>query len=188
MDKILIRAIIVVSVLIPVVVAAMLFLPFKLAIGDQEWVRSLPAFNAGINSLTTIILVFALIAIKSGKITLHKYLMLSCLLLGALFLSAYVTYHASVSSTIFGDIDHDGVLNEMERLEAGSSRIGYLTLLFTHIVFSIAVVPFVLMAFYYALVGKISAHKKLVKFTFPIWLYVSITGVLVYLMISPYYL
>ncbi|HCX21466.1 MAG: hypothetical protein CMB80_09970 [Flammeovirgaceae bacterium] len=187
-NKTYLRVIQVVSLVIPIVVAILLFAPFNLALGDQAWVRALPGVNAIINSLTSILLISALIAIKKKNITLHRNLMLSALVLGTLFLVSYVLYHASTTSTVFGDMDHDGVLSEVESAELGSMRGIYLFTLLSHIGLSIVVVPFVLLAFYYALSNQISKHQKIVKYTFPVWLYVSVTGVLVYLMISPYYL
>lgn len=186
-NKTYLRIIQVVSVVIPIVVAILLFAPFNLSLGDQGWVKALPGVNAIINTLTTVLLVFALIAIKSNNIKLHRALMLSALVLGTLFLVSYVIYHASTTSIVFGDVDHNGVLSETERLELGSMRTIYLITLLSHIGLSIVVVPFVLLAFYYALSNQIEKHKKIVKYTYPVWLYVSVTGVLVYLMISPYY-
>ncbi|WP_421869003.1 DUF420 domain-containing protein [Marinoscillum sp.] len=187
-NKTYLRVIQIVSVVIPVVVAVLLFAPINLSLGDQGWVRALPGVNAVINSLTAVLLIAALIAIKKKNIRLHRTLMLSALVLGTLFLVSYVIYHASTTSTVFGDVDHDGVLSSAEKAELGSMRGIYLFTLLSHIGLSIVVVPFVLLAFYYALSNQISRHQKIVKYTFPVWLYVSITGVLVYLMISPYYL
>lgn len=187
-NKTYLRVIQIVSVVIPVVVAVLLFAPFNLSLGDQGWVRALPGVNAVINSLTAVLLIAALMAIKKKNIRLHRTLMLSALVLGTMFLVSYVIYHASTTSTIFGDVDHDGVLSSAEKAQLGSMRGIYLFTLLSHIGLSIVVVPFVLLAFYYALSNQISRHQKIVKYTFPVWLYVSITGVLVYLMISPYYL
>ncbi|MEQ8471021.1 MAG: DUF420 domain-containing protein [Marinoscillum sp.] len=186
-NKTYLRVIQIVSVLIPLVVAFLLFAPFNLNLEGQSWIKSLPSFNAVINSLTSVLLVAALIAIKSKKIALHRNLMLTALMLGVLFLLSYVLYHASSSSTIYGDLNHDGLLDITEKESLGSMRTIYLSTLLSHIGFSIVVVPFVLLAFYYALSNQISKHQKIVKYTFPIWLYVSVTGVIVYLMISPYY-
>lgn len=187
-NKTYLRIIQIVSVVIPVVVAVLLFAPFNLSLGDQEWVKKLPAANAVINSLTAVLLLAALIAIKRGNIPLHRNLMLSGLVLGTLFLVSYVLYHASTTSTVFGDLNHDGLLDGAEKLTVGSMRSVYIVVLLSHIGLSIVVVPFVLLAFYYALSNQISKHQKIVKYTFPVWLYVSITGVIVYFMISPYYL
>ncbi len=176
-----------VSILIPVVVAFLILFPGKLSF-TGSWVYSLPGIHATVNSLTAIILILALVAIKKGNVRLHRSLMFSALFMGVLFLVSYIIYHSSVDSVKFGDLDHDGVVSESERITAGSSRIVYFVVLASHILFSIAVVPFVLMAFYYALTDQITKHKKMVKFTYPVWLYVSITGVIVYFMIEPYYL
>ena len=187
-NKTYLQVIKIVSIAIPVVVAILLFAPFNLALGDQAWVRSLPTVNAVINSVTSLLLLAALVAIKRKNITLHRNLMLIALVLGTFFLVSYVIYHASTTSTVFGDINHDGVLSDTEKEELGGMRGVYLFILLSHIGLSIVVVPFVLLAFYFALSNQIKKHQKIVKYTFPVWLYVSVTGVLVYLMISPYYL
>jgi len=186
-NKASLRLITVVSIVIPLAVAVLIFLPQKENFLG-EWVRSVPAFNAIINSLTSIVLVTALIAIKKGDVLLHKRLMMSAFLLGAIFLIAYILYHLTVPSTKYGDVNGDGMVDGTELLAVGSLRYLYYFVLLSHILLSIIVVPLVLMAFYYALTEKIEKHKKLVKFTFPIWLYVSVTGVLTYILISPFYL
>ena len=176
-----------ISILIPVLVTFLVLFPGKLSfVGD--WVKLLPGAHAFINSITTVLLIAALIAIKKQNMRLHRGLMITALFMGVLFLISYVIYHSSVESVKFGDMNHDGSLSEMELAQLGSSRTLYLSILASHILLSILVVPFVLMAFYYALINQISKHKKIVKFTFPVWLYVSITGVIVYFMIEPYYL
>ncbi len=176
-----------VSILIPVVVAFLILFPGKLSF-TGSWVYALPGIHAAVNSITAIILILALMAIKKGNVKLHRALMFSALFMGVLFLVSYIIYHSSVESVKFGDMDHDGVVSDTEKFEAGLSRMVYLIVLASHILFSIAVVPFVLMAFYYALTDQIVKHRKMVKYTFPVWLYVSITGVIVYFMIEPYYL
>lgn len=175
-----------VSIAIPAVVTFLILFPGKLSFAG-DWVKLLPGIHATINSVTALILVGAFIAIKKGNITLHRTLMFTALFLGVLFLVSYILYHSSVDSVKFGDIDHDGQLSESELAEMGNSRMVYLAILASHILLSILVVPFVLLAFYYALTDKIVKHKRMVKFTFPVWLYVSITGVIVYYMIKPYY-
>ncbi len=187
-EKGYLKVIIGISMVIPLAVAILILTPFKTGLGESEWIRSLPGLHAVINSLTAVFLIGAVIAIKRGNTVLHKRLMLVCFLLGSLFLASYILYHSSVPTTIYGDVNHDGELNSNELLELGLWRTIYLFTLFTHILLSIVVVPFVLFAFYYALTDQLTKHKRIVKGTFPIWLYVSITGVLVYLMISPYYL
>ena len=174
-----------ISVVIPLAVAALILLPQKIDAGS--WVYFLPDLNAVINSLTSVLLILAFVMIKRGNIAAHRTLMLSGLVLGFIFLLSYIVYHASVDSVKFGDLNADGVLSEAEKLQVGGTRSIYLFFLASHILLSIVVVPFVLFAFYFALSGKIERHKKIVKFTFPVWLYVSVTGVIVYFMISQYY-
>lgn len=159
------------SIAIPLAVAVLLSLPTKLNLG--EWVYNLPHAIGVINTLTAICLIVAFVAIKLKNIKLHQRMNSSAFILGAIFLVLYVLYHASAESTPFGG--------------EGAVRSVYYFLLISHILLSIGVVPLVLLAFYYALNGMIDKHKKIVKYTFPIWLYVSVTGVTVYLMISPYY-
>ncbi|MHA7102184.1 DUF420 domain-containing protein [Roseivirga pacifica] len=161
----------VLSVAIPVAVAVLLGLPTKLDLGD--WVYTLPHIIGAVNTLTAICLLVAFIAVKKKRIDAHKRFNSLAFILGAIFLVLYVLYHASAASTPFGG---EGIVRPI-----------YYFLLISHIVLSIGVVPLVLLAFYYALNGMIDKHKKIVKYTFPIWFYVSVTGVTVYLMISPYY-
>ena len=177
--------IIILSIVIPALVGVLFLTSFKLPLGS--FVKYIPAFNAIINSLTAISLILAVIVIKKGNERVHKLLVLFSFVLGALFLLSYVVYHSSVITTIYGDIDKDGVLSIIEREELGSMRLVYLFILFSHILLSIIVIPFVLFAVYYGLENNRLKHRKVVKYTFPIWLYVSVTGVIIYLMISPYY-
>jgi len=174
-----------VSVLVPVLVAILFFTPAKLSLGG--FVYALPHLHAGINSATTLVLVAALIAIKSGSIDWHKSLMISAVAMGALFLISYVLYHSSVDSVIYGDLDKDGILSATERASA-EGRGTYLVILVSHIVLSMFALPLVLIAFFLALKGNYARHKKIVRWAYPVWLYVSITGVVVYWMVRPYYL
>ena len=160
------------SVAIPLAVAVLLGLPTKLNLG--EWVYNLPHAIGAINTLTSVCLIAAFIAVKQKKIKLHQQMNTAAFILGAIFLVLYVLYHASAQSTPYGG--------------EGASRYIYYFFLISHILLSIGVVPLVLLAFYYALNNMIDKHKKIVKYTFPIWLYVSVTGVIVYLMISAYYM
>lgn len=185
-NKLIQKIIIVVSVVVPVLVGVLMFSSYKIEL-EGDWVKSLPTFNAIINSLTSVLLVLGLVFIKKGQVDLHKKTMLGCFVLGTLFLISYVIYHAAIPSAIYGDVDGNGILSDMEKVSLGGWRGVYLVLLSSHIGLSIIVVPFVLLAFYFALADKLDKHRKLVKFTWPIWFYVSVTGVLVYLMISPYY-
>ncbi|TAH25601.1 MAG: DUF420 domain-containing protein [Cytophagales bacterium] len=162
----------IVSYLIPIVVAILLGIRTKYYLGD--WTRYLPHLNAVINFLTAVFLFLGFIAVKNRKLELHKKMMLSAFSLGSVFLVSYVIYHLSNSSTKFGG--------------QGLVSFVYYFLLITHIILAAVVVKFVLMALFYAFRADFDSHKKVVKYTFPIWMYVSISGVVVYLMISPYYL
>ncbi|SIO16966.1 DUF420 domain-containing protein [Algoriphagus halophilus] len=165
--------IIAISIVIPLAVAVLLFMPAKVDVGS-EWVYFLPHLNAVINSAASIALVFGLIFIKQKNIAYHKASMSIAFILGAIFLVSYVVYHGAAESTSFGG--------------EGWIRPVYYTLLLTHIAFAaIALFP-ILFAYYYGLTDQREKHRKLVKFAYPIWLYVTITGVIVYFMISPYYL
>jgi putative membrane protein len=160
-----------ISIAIPLAVALLLSLPTKLPLGN--WTKILPHFIGVINSTTAISLVIALIAVKKKNIDLHRKAMGAAVLQGAVFLILYILYHVANESTKFGG---EGLIKGI-----------YLFLLASHIILSIGVVRLVLMSLYHALAGDITAHKRTVKWAYPIWLYVSVSGVIVYLMISPYY-
>ncbi len=186
-DKKFNKAIIAVSILIPTVVAILFSIKLKDLGFDVEPMPYLPAIYATINGLTAILIVTAVIAIKNGKRNLHEQLMTSAIACSVVFLVMYVAYHMTTDSTRFGDIDHNGLLSESELAKVASLRIVYFFILITHILFSIAIIPMVLIAYVRALAERFDAHKKIAKITFPLWLYVAVTGVVVYLMISPYY-
>lgn len=139
----------------------------------RSWVEWLPHVNAVINALTSLFLVAGVIFVKNGNTSQHKQCMLVAFALGCLFLVSYIIYHSTVPSTSFGG--------------EGAVRTVYYALLISHILLAIVVVPFVLLALYHAWRQDFTRHKKIVKIAFPVWLYVSVSGVLVYLMISPYY-
>ena len=143
--------------------------------------------NAIINSGVAVLLVIALIAVKIKNYTLHKNLMLSAMLLSVLFLVSYICHHLFAGETRFGDLNHDGIISDIEKTAVGSSRMIYYILLGTHIPLAGIILPFILFSAYRALTGEFDKHKKLVRITWPIWFYVAVTGVVVYWMISPYY-
>ncbi|WP_162418426.1 DUF420 domain-containing protein [Cyclobacterium roseum] len=161
-----------ISVLVPVLVAILLFMPSKIDTG-QDWVYFLPHLNAVINSAATIALLLGVYFIKQGKRGLHKVSMTTAFVLGAMFLVSYVLYHASAESTSFGG--------------EGWIRGLYYFLLITHIILAAVALFPILWAYYYGYTGKYDKHRAVVKYAFPIWLYVTVSGVIVYLMISPYY-
>ena len=143
--------------------------------------------NAIINSCVAVLLVIALIAVKSKNYTLHKNLMMTAMLLSILFLVSYICHHLFAGDTRFGDVNHDGIVTDIEKAAVGSSRMIYYILLGTHIPLAGIILPFILFSAYRALTGEFDKHKKLVRITWPIWFYVAVTGVVVYWMISPYY-
>lgn len=159
------------SIAIPVAVAILIGIRTKIDLG--AWTKVLPHVIGLLNTTTSITLITGFIFIKNKNIVMHRRMMSLSFIQGALFLVLYILYHVSNASTSYGG---DGILKSI-----------YYVLLISHISLSIGVVWFVLRAVYYALSGQIVEHKKIVKWTFPLWLYVSVTGVIVYLMISPYY-
>ena len=179
--------IIIVSILIPVVVAVLFSVKLKDFGYNVEPLSFLPPIYATTNGLTAIVLIVAVNAIKNGNRKLHQTLMKSAIGLSVAFLVMYVAYHMTADSTIFGDVNHDGELDLQENFNIGIVRFVYLVLLLSHIVLSIIIIPLVLFTFVRALSESFDRHKKLARITYPIWLYVATTGVVVYLMISPYY-
>lgn len=143
--------------------------------------------NAVINSIVSLLLIAALLAVKSKKFFLHKKLMLAAIILSLLFLLSYVCHHLLSGDTKYGDLDHDGILSADERSRAGSWRHVYYFVLATHIPLAGIILPFILFTAYRALTADYGRHMKLARITWPVWLYVAITGVVVYWMIRPYY-
>jgi putative membrane protein len=147
-----------------------------------------PVLHAFINGTCSILLICSYIAIRRKKITVHKRLNVTAFFLSALFIVSYVTYHYLVKhETLYGDLDHNGVVSDAEKATAGFMRPVYLTILTSHILLAAVVFPLILLSFYHGLKNNVVKHRKLTRFSFPIWLYVTVTGVVVYLMIHPYY-
>lgn len=174
--------VILLSVLIPGAVAALFFVKI-----DGVDLSFLPHFYSVINALTAIVLIMALMAVKSQFYSFHQRMMQVAIVLSVVFLLSYVLYHMTSETTIYGDVDGDGKLSDEEALDVAGSRMAYFIILLSHIVLSIAVIPLVLFTYLKAWAEKFDQHKRLARITFPIWLYVAITGVVVYIMISPYY-
>lgn len=163
------KTIIILSVLIPLGVAVLFGMP-KIGGYDTSF---LPPIYAAINGITALLLIFAVIAVRKGNRLLHERVMKTCIILSALFLTLYLAYHITSESTPFGG--------------TGPIRYVYFFVLITHILLSIGVIPLVLFTFVRGLTADFKRHRKLARITFPVWLYVAISGVIVYLMISPYY-
>lgn len=163
------RIIVFLSIALPIAIATL----FGIKIPNATPLTFLPPIYASINGFTAILLIASVVAIKKGNKKRHERLNTLAIACSVLFLILYVAYHMTSNSTSFGG---EGVLKYV-----------YFFILITHIVLSIVVIPFVLVTFMRAKLGKFSAHKQIAKITFPLWLYVAVSGVLVYLMISPYY-
>jgi putative membrane protein len=148
----------------------------------------LPLLNALLNGTCTVLLLVSLYFIKQGNVTVHKRINIITFCLSSLFLVSYILFHYLMRADIlYGDVNGDGVLSASERAAAGGLRTLYLFILVPHIILAAGVLPLILLSFYRGLQMQVEKHKKLVRWTFPIWLYVTVTGVIVYLMISPYY-
>ena len=173
------------GVLLPLIIGLLFAAEQPLRLG--EWVSSLPSIHATINAATALVLLLALWAIKQRRARLHKQLIYVCLGLGGLFLLSYLVYHSSAPSTKYGDANGDEILSATELSEVGHWRTVYLLLLLSHILLSVSVVFLVLVALYYARLRKFKQHRAVVRYAFPIWWYVSVSGVLVYFMIQPFY-
>lgn len=150
-------------------------------------VHNFALFNAITNSIVSLLLIVALIAAKQRKFILHRNIMIAALVCSVLFLVSYICHHLFAGETRFGDVNHDGIISDDEKAAAGSLRTFYYFILGTHIPLAGIILPFILFTAYRGLTAEFARHKKIARITWPIWLYVSITGVLVYLMISPYY-
>ncbi len=180
------KAIIIVSIAIPAAVAFIILVPqAKLSFGFNT--RTLPLFHAILNSTTAILLLASLYFIRHKQVRAHKRANWAAIVLSTIFLVSYVIYHASNPSTRFGDLNHDGLLSEAEKQQAGSVRYIYYFILTTHITLSAIIIPFVLFTLQRAYQEKFDKHRRLARITWPMWLYVAVTGVVVYVMISPYY-
>jgi putative membrane protein len=161
------------SIIIPLAVAALFGVNLRKLGFDVEPLRFLPPIYASINGLTAIVLIAAVIAIKKGNKKLHEQLNTFAIACSLAFLLMYIAYHMTSDSTSFGG--------------EGMIRYVYYFILITHIILSFIVIPFVLTTYMRAKLGNFPQHKKIAKKTFPLWLYVAVTGVVVYFMISPYY-
>jgi putative membrane protein len=147
----------------------------------------LPMLNAVLNGTCSLLLVISLYFIMHGRVTVHKRINILTFCLSSLFLVSYIVFHYLAPETRFGDLNGDGKLSAAEIAAAGNTRYFYYVLLTSHIILAAGVLPLILLSFYRGLQMQVEKHKKLVHWAFPIWLYVTVTGVIVYLMISPYY-
>ena len=164
---------------------------------NQKWIPNptsfpafiykLPALNAIINGTCSVLLLLSLGAIKRKKITLHKKLNITAFVLSCLFLISYITAHYFIPDTRYGDANHDGTMSFDESAAVSTVKPLYLIILLSHIFLAVLVLPLVLLSFYYGLSDQRHKHRKLTRYSYPIWLYVTVSGVVVYLMRIPYY-
>ncbi|MCX6310757.1 MAG: DUF420 domain-containing protein [Bacteroidetes bacterium] len=186
-EKAIFRLVMVISVVVVglVVVLNKKILPVPAEI--PSFVYHLPMLHAIINGTCSVLLICSLMAIRKKKIAIHKKLNITAFVLSALFIVSYVTYHWLAIETLYGDTNHDGVVDVAEKAAAGMARPIYLGILSSHILLAIVVFPLILLSFYHGLKNNVAKHRKLTRWSFPVWLYVTITGVVVYFLISPYY-
>jgi len=175
------------TVSVIVFIAVALLTKVKLSLQARFNPHIFAAFNAVVNSTVALLLVAALVAVKAKRFFLHKRLMITAIILSLLFLVSYICHHLLAGDTRYGDLNHDGILSADEKILAGNMRYIYYFLLATHIPLAGIILPFILFTAYRALSADYGRHKKLARITWPIWFYVAITGVAVYLMIRPYY-
>ena len=180
-------SIILVSILIPTAVAILFTVKLKDFGIEVEPLSFLPPIYASINGLTALLLLMGVMAIKNRNKKVHERFMTTAIACSVVFLVMYVAYHMTADSTVYGDIDGNKILDATEKANAGSIRHLYLFILLSHIALSIVIIPLVLITYVRALAARFDKHRKIAKITFPLWLYVAVTGVVVYLMISPYY-
>lgn len=172
-DKVLFRIVTAVSIFVFVVVVLLNRRVIPVTIETPDFVYGLPKLNALLNGICSILLLVSLWAIKQKNISLHKKINLLTFFISSIFLVSYIVFHYFVKETSYGG--------------GGSIRYVYYFILITHIVLAAIVLPLILLSFHRGLQMQVEKHKKLVRFAYPIWLYVTVSGVIVYLMISPYY-
>ena len=180
------------TIIVWIITALVLFLvglmrEVKIELPQGVSFHFLPPLHAILNSAAALSLLMAIISIKKKNIINHQrwvYVAMGCSLV---FLLSYVTYHFTTAETLYGDLDHNGLVSEEEKRDAGVMRIVYLTILLSHILLAALSLPFILLTFVYGFTHQIEKHKKMAKKVFPVWLYVAVTGPIVYLLLQPYY-
>lgn len=159
----------------------------KIPLPDGVDFGFLPPFHATLNALTAVTLITAYYYIRRRQIERHRRAIYVAVGLSLMFLLSYVAYHFTTPETIYGDLNHNGVLEEAERLALGGWRTLYLVLLLSHITLAAIILPFILFTFIRAYTGQYERHRRMARWVFPIWLYVAVSGPICYLMLQPYY-
>jgi len=184
-DRFFIRLIWILTVVVLLVVIALKLVPppqYK-----PGFIYLLPHVIGGINATCSVLLLVSLFFIKRRQIQAHKVTNVITFVLSALFLVFYIVFHLYEKDTKFGDIDHNGVLSAAELAAVGALRYVYFFILATHIILAVVVLPLILISFLRGFSMEVERHRKIVRWAYPVWLYVAVTGVVVYVMISPYY-
>lgn len=150
-------------------------------------VSFLPPFHATLNALTAVVLLVALYYIRRKNVLAHRRAIYIAMGLSVLFLLSYVAYHFTTPETIFGDVDHDGVLSEAEALAVAGQRPVYLFILITHIILAALILPFILFTFIRGYTGQVERHRRMARWVWPLWFYVALTGPIAYYLLAPYY-
>ncbi len=184
-DKFFSRLIWIVTAVVLIVVIALKLVPPPQ--NKPSFIYLLPHIIGGINATCSVLLIVSFIFIKKKNIQAHKVTNVITFMLSAVFLIFYILFHLYEKDTKFGDVDHNGVISAAELAAVGASRYVYFFILITHILLAIVVLPLILISFLRGFSMQVERHKKIVRFAFPVWLYVAVSGVIVYLMISPYY-
>ena len=159
----------------------------KIPLPEGADLSSLPGFHALLNSMAAVFLILAIWAIKKGKVLLHQKMIYAAFICSLVFLLSYVTYHITTPATLFGDANKDGLLSSAEREVVSGTRPYYLFILISHIGLAALSFPFILRTFVHAFTNQFVKHRKLSKKVFPVWLYVAVTGPVVYIFLQPYY-
>jgi putative membrane protein len=184
-DKFFLRLIWIVTVVVLIVVIALKIVPPPQS--RPAFIYLLPHFIGGINAACAVLLIISLIFIKNKKIQAHKITNVITFILSSVFLVLYILFHLYEKDTRYGDADHNGILSAVETAAVGATRYVYYFILLTHIVLAVVVLPLILISFFRGFNMQIDKHRKIVRWAYPVWLYVAVTGVIVYLMIAPYY-
>ena len=159
----------------------------KIGLPEGVNLSFLPPLHAMLNTGAAVALILALVSIKRGQVAMHQRWIYAAMGCSLLFLLSYVTYHFTTPETIFGDLDGNGQLDDAERAQAGPMRTVYLVVLLSHIALAALSLPFILLSFVYGVTNQFGRHRFLAARVFPVWLYVAVTGPVVYLMLRPYY-
>ena len=180
------------KIVVWVITIAVLFLvalmrQVKIGLPEGVSLGFLPLFHAILNSAAAISLIFAILSVKKGLIINHQRWIYAAMGCSLVFLLSYVTYHFTTPETLYGDFDKDGLLSDQERNDVGYMRVIYLIILLSHIALAAISLPFILLTFVYGFTNQFENHRRMAKKVFPVWLYVAITGPVVYLMLKPYY-